>query len=267
MRFRNPFAAPNSGPGPARRRPSAPRLIVEPLDDRVVPATLSVGDVTVVEGTSGVQNAALTVTLSEPLKKPVTVDYRTADGTAAAGSDYAAAAGKLAFARGETVKTVLVPVYGDQVPENTEAFTVRLSAAKGATIADGQGTVTVVDSVPRLSVTSEFESEGGAMTFTVSLSAPLDTAFAVNFATADYTADPEMFPPAVAGEDYVATAGALTFAPGETTKTFTVQLLDDVLGEYDEYFTVQLSNPSAPVIFTNGGWGWGVIYDNDPWWF
>jgi hypothetical protein len=266
MRFRNPFAAPNSGPGPARRRRSAPRLTVESLDDRVVPAALSVGDVTVVEGASGVQNAAVTVTLSEPLRKPVTVDYRTANGTAVAGSDYAAAAGTLTFAKGETVKTVLVPVYGDRVPETTEAFSVRLSGAHGATIADGQGTVTVVDSVPRLSVTSEYESEGGVMTFTVSLSVPLNTAFAVNFATADYTADPEMFPPAVAGEDYVATAGTLTFAPGQTTKTFTVQLVDDGLGEYDEYFTVQLSNPSAPVILTNDGWGWGVIYDNDPWW-
>ena len=35
------------------------RLQVESLDDRSVPATLSVGDVTMMEGTSGVQYAAV----------------------------------------------------------------------------------------------------------------------------------------------------------------------------------------------------------------
>jgi hypothetical protein len=249
-----------------RRHSASTRLAVEPLEVRCVPASLSVGDVTVSEGVAGTQTAAVRVTLSEPLNKPVTVDYRTTDGAAVAGSDYAAVGGQLTFAKGETVKTILVAVYGDSLPEQNETFSVRLSNPKGATIADALGTVTIVGSVPRLSVTSVHESEGGVMTFTVRLSAPLSTAFTVDFATADYSLDPEMFPPAVAGEDYVATSGTLTFAPGETNKTFTVQLLDDGLGEYDEYFTVQLSNSSAPVILTNGGWGWGVIYDNDPWW-
>lgn len=246
-----------------RRHPASARLAVQALEDRWTPATLSVGDSSVVEAASGTQTAAVRVTLSEPLKKPVTVDYGTSNGTATAGSDYAAAAGTLSFAKGETVKTVLIPVYGDSLPEPNETFSVRLSNPRGAMIADGLGIVTVVDSVPRLSVTSEYEPEGGVMTFTVSLSVPLSTAFTVDFATADYTADPEMFPPAVAGQDYVHTAGTLTFAPGETTKTFTVQLLDDGLGEYDEYFIAQLGNPSAPVIIR--GDGWGVIYDNDPW--
>ncbi len=237
------------------------QLRVESLDDRCVPATLSVSDVTVTEGTSGVQYAAVRVTLSEPLNKPVTVSYGTANGTAAAGSDYAATNGQLTFAKGQTVKTILVPVSGDLVAEPNETFSVRLSNPKGATVADGVGIVTIVDSVPRLSVISESTAEGGVMTFTVRLSVPLSSPFSVSFATADYTLDPEMFPPATAGQDYVATAGTLTFAPGETTKTFTVQLLDDGLVEQHEYFTIQLSNPSTPVVMPSDIFA--VIFDND----
>jgi hypothetical protein len=66
------------------------RLQVESLDDRSVPATLSVGDVTLMEGTSGVQYAAVPVTLTEPLNKTFTVSYKTMDSTAVAGSDYKA---------------------------------------------------------------------------------------------------------------------------------------------------------------------------------
>ena len=238
----------------ARPRASR-RLQIEALEDRSVPATFSVGDVTVAEGTTGVQSAALTVTLSEPLKKSVSVDYRTLDGSATTGSDYHAVSGKLTFANGETAKTILVPVYGDQVPENNESLSVRLSNPKGATIADGQGFVDILDSSPRLSINNEVGYEGGLMTFTITLSAPLTTAFTVDFTTLD--GDP-VENPANAGQDYVATSGSLTFAPGETTKTITVQLLADSEPEYDEYFYVHLSNPSAPVFIT--GDAWGTIY-------
>jgi hypothetical protein len=239
------------------------RLQVESLDDRSVPATLSVGDVTMMEGTSGVQEAAVTVTLSEPLKKPVTVGYRTIDYSATTGSDYASAAGNLSFARGETVKTILVPVYGDQVPEADEVFSVWLSNAKGATIADGYGVVSIVDSSPRLSITASAGDEGSVITFTVTLASALDTPFTVDFTTGDtiYADGPGY---ADAGQDYVATSGTVTFAPGETTKTFTVQIIADDVEEYDEMFFVRLSNPSTPALITGDGWyefdTYGYIY-------
>ncbi len=59
----------------------------------------------------------------------------------------------------------------------------------------------------------------------------------MDYATADGSAS--------AGLDYVATSGTLTFAPGDTTATVTVPLLDDDLHEGDETFTVSLSNPSS----------------------
>ncbi len=262
MKFRNPFVASKPATGPAPRRPTAARLAVELLDDRVVPAALSIGDVTVAEDAAGVRNAIVTVTLSERLNKPVSVNYGTANGTATAGSDYAAGAGKLTFDKGETVKTILVPVLGDQVPEPTETFSLRLSNAKGASIADGLGIVTIADSSPRLDISTQAVDEGGMITFTVTLSAALDTPFTVDFATANF-ATPGLPYDAYAGQDYVSTSGTLTFAPGETTKTFTVQTLADDVEEYDEVFFVRLSNPSSPVFIprdSNGYSAWGYIY-------
>ena len=240
------------------------RLQVESLDDRSVPATLSVGDVTMMEGTSGVQYAAVPVTLTEPLNKTFTVSYRTIDSTAVAGSDYKAVSGSLTFAVGEMEKTLLVPVYGDQVPEYDESFWVHLFNKRGnrETIY-GWGDVNIVDSSPRPSIEATVGDEGSVITFTVTLASALDTPFTVDFTTGDtiYADGPGY---ADAGLDYVATSGTLTFAPGETTKTFTVQTIADDVEEYDEMFFVRLSNPSTPALITGDGWyefdTYGYIY-------
>ena len=78
----------------------------------------------------------------------VTVDYATADGTAKAGEDYTAASGTLTFAAGETAKTVSVAVLDDAVDEGEETFTLRLSNATGARIADGEAVGTIANEDP-----------------------------------------------------------------------------------------------------------------------
>jgi hypothetical protein len=105
---------------------------------------LSIDDVSVSEGNAGTTNAAFTVTLSAAAAGAVTVNYATADATAAAGTDYAASSATLTFAAGETTKSVTITVNGDTAVEVSETFVVNLSAASGATIADsqGQGTIT-----------------------------------------------------------------------------------------------------------------------------
>ena len=89
-----------------------------------VPPSLSVADATVTEGNSGTSDLAFTVTLSAAATSPVTVAYATANGTATAGSDYAASAGTLTFAAGETSKVVHVQVTGDSVVEANETLTL-----------------------------------------------------------------------------------------------------------------------------------------------
>ena len=113
------------------------------------PPRLSVADAEAREG----QDAAVefAVTLSRAASAAVTVDYATADGTAIAGEDYTAASGTLTFAVGETRKTVTVPVLDDTHDEGRETFTLTLSDAQGAAIADGEATGTIVntDTMPK----------------------------------------------------------------------------------------------------------------------
>ncbi|OYX00270.1 MAG: hypothetical protein B7Z15_20455, partial [Rhizobiales bacterium 32-66-8] len=85
---------------------------------------LSAGDVSMREGDSGTAELMFIVTLDKAATGPVTVNYATANGTATAGSDYAARAGTLTFAAGETSKMVHVVVNGDTAVEANETFSL-----------------------------------------------------------------------------------------------------------------------------------------------
>ncbi len=110
----------------------------------VVP-TLAINDASITEGNSGTSQLSFTVRLSQAASGPVTVNYSTANGTATAGSDYAAASGTITVAAGETTKTVTIPITGDTAVEANETFTVTLAAASGATIVDGLAVGTIVN--------------------------------------------------------------------------------------------------------------------------
>ncbi|TXI48178.1 MAG: autotransporter domain-containing protein [Lysobacter sp.] len=111
--------------------------------------SLSINDVTVVEGNSGTVNAVFTVTLSAASGQTVSVNYATADGTATQPADYTSTSGTAIITSGLTTQTISVPVIGEIVPEANETFFVNLSGASNATIADNQGVGTITnDDVP-----------------------------------------------------------------------------------------------------------------------
>ena len=113
------------------------------------PGALTVADARAREGEDAV--LVFEVTLGRAASGPVTVDYATADGTAKAGEDYRTASGTLELAAGETSKTVEVAVLDDTKDEGEETFTLRLSNASGAAIADGEATGAIEngDSMPK----------------------------------------------------------------------------------------------------------------------
>ena len=113
---------------------------------RVKAHELAVADARAEEGRD--ETIDFTVTLAPASPAAVTVDYATADGSATAGEDYTAASGTLTFAPGETSKTVAVPVLDDAIDEGEETFTLALSAASGATIADAEAVGTIANSDP-----------------------------------------------------------------------------------------------------------------------
>jgi hypothetical protein len=90
------------------------------------------------------------------------------------------------------------------------------------------------------------------LAFTVSLASPSAGTTTVSYATADGTA--------VAGRDYVAASGTLTFPPGLTSETVVVQTLDDGVADPTRFFSINLSNPTGGVI--TSGQGVGTILDD-----
>lgn len=110
---------------------------------RVGPAiTISIADAAAAEG----RPLELPLTLSAAAQVPLTVAYRTADGTATAGEDYVAVAGRtVTFAPGETTTVARIQVFADDVPEFDETVTVTLSDAPHAQLGAAQATATITD--------------------------------------------------------------------------------------------------------------------------
>ncbi len=138
--------------------------------------TLSVNDISIVEGDSGTANALFTVSLNEASTRAVKVNYSTANGTATAGSDYTATSGTLTFNPGQTSQTVAVSVTGDRLDEIDENFRLNLTSPVNATIADNRGMATIIDNDPAPSLTindstiTEGDNGTSNLTFTVNLS-------------------------------------------------------------------------------------------------
>ena len=103
------------------------------------------------------------------------------------------------------------------------------------------------EDLPTLSIDDVTVSEGNNAIFTVSLSATSIQTITVDYATADNTA--------TAGSDYLATSDSLTFDPGQTSQTITVEVLDDSEVEGEEGFFVDLFNPTNANIADSQGIG------------
>jgi hypothetical protein len=228
------------------------------INDDSTPA-ISINDVAANEDTGSLVFA---VSLSNPSYQAITVDFATTDGTALAGADYIATSGVVTFAPGEVSQPIVVATIVETIYESDETLFVDLTNPVNATIADsqGQGTITNDDGVPSLSITdaTAIEPAGGPadFVFIISLSNLSAQSITVDFATADGTAT-------VAGGDYVATSGTLTFAPGDSSYPVAVTVNDDALSESDETFFVNLSNPINANIMDGEGQG-TIINDEAP---
>jgi hypothetical protein len=214
---------------------------------------LTIDDVSVNEGNAGTTNATLNAHLSFAAGQTVTVGFATANGTAAAGSDYASTSGVATFPLGSTTQPVTVTVNGDVLDEPNETFLVNLSGASGAVIADGQAVGTILDDdpAPSVIVNDVTVTEGDTGTtpagFTLSLSAPSGQNVSVAYATADGTA--------TSGTDYVARSGTAVFPPGATTVPLAVTVNGDHVFEPDETFFLNLSTPVNTTISDTQGVG------------
>jgi uncharacterized protein (TIGR03437 family) len=246
-----------------------PRNTSSPLNNCSAPPapTLSINDVTMLEGNSGTTTFTFTVSLSAAAPAGgVTFNIATQDGTATvANNDYVARSltGQTITAGNQTY-TFDVTVNGDTLVEPDETFLVNVTNVTGATVLDGQGQGTIQNddaaALPNLSINDVTANEGNSgtttFTFTVSLSAPAPAGgVTFNISTQDNTAT-------VADNDYVARSlTAQTIPAGQQTYTFDVTVNGDTNVEPNETFFVNVTSVTGANV--TDGQGTGTITNDD----
>ncbi|WP_310491878.1 Calx-beta domain-containing protein [Dechloromonas sp.] len=234
-------------------------------DDR---PTLSIDSPTVSEG----GYATFTATLSNASTTAVTFTPSLTGGTATLGTDTSAAStleyyngtawvsatGGVSIPAGSTSVQLRLQTTDDLLDEPAENFSLTGTVTSGNTanaLATGTASITDNDPTPSFSINDITVNEAaGTATFTVSLSAASGQATSVNWGLSNGTA--------LAGSDYTNNSGTLNFAPGVTTQTITVAILNDspLVYEGSETFNVNLSAAVNATIADN--LGVGTIMDN-----
>ena len=227
--------------------------------------TLTINDVSIVEGNGGAQELNFTVTRTGTTGSAVGFNFAVADGTATVGdSDYVAASGTGTIPSGGATQStqVTVMINGDAVFENDESVLVNLTVPSNAVITDAQGvgTITNDDSAPTLAINDVSLVEGNSgtqsMVFTVTRTGL--TALPASFTTTavDGSAtEPSDYLMAITGSTSIAAGGAT----GTTTMSVTIN--GDLTIEANETFSVDLTVPVNATLAD--GTGVGTITNDD----
>ncbi len=254
-----------------------PTAVVTIQNDDTLP-TVSVSPVSIVEGTGAVgvtTPVVFNVQLSAASSLPATVTWGAVGNNAIAGYDFAFpdAGTTINFAPGETQKSGTVYVVPDALWEATETFAVTLQTASGATIlpASASATISILDddpapsfSIPDNTKPERNPGQSAGISFLISLSARCGQDVQVSYATKDGTA--------LAVTDYVAKSAIAKFPVDPLTGitkdtnlglTVTIQLVNDLVHEPTETFTVELSAQTPGVLLVKPT-GVGTITDDDP---
>jgi uncharacterized protein YjdB len=191
-------------------------------------------------------NALITVNRTSGTQGSVTVDYSTSDGTGKAGIDYKSVAGTLTFNEGEMSKTFTIPIIDDSIYKEKRTVNISLSNPTGGAtlVTPDKAVLTLADDDPFNPGVLEFESfekqvseNDGKVSIEVNRTGGSDGTVSVNYATSNGTA--------IAGSDYTATSGILTFNKGETSKLIQLPILPDDLKEDSETLILTLSSPTG----------------------
>jgi hypothetical protein len=211
-------------------------------------AQFTITSATVDENVGG---AVIAVSRTGDLTSAVSVGYFTSDGTASVGQqDYFPVSGRLDFASGDAVKTFIVPINNDTSAEANETFNIGLNnPSNGVSIGSPNSLVITIrddDTFQPNSVQftaanqtlTETPNQTTSVNVTVIRSGSFSGPASIDYATADGPAGG-----ASERSDYLAAVGTLRFAPGESSKTITVFIVDDRYLENPETFSLTLSNP------------------------
>jgi hypothetical protein len=201
----------------------------------------------------------------------ITVHYQTVSNTATAGADFTAIpTGTLVFGPGETQKSFTVAIVNDKLIEGAENFFVQLTDASSVTPTgdpssssigiNSTATVTILDddstqaTIGFSQSTFTVDEGAGFANLTVTRSGGLGVQATVDYSTTDGTA--------IAGVNYIASTGSITFGVGEVMKTISIPIIDDATTNPTLSFTVTLTAPDGGFVGGNSQATVNII-DND----
>lgn len=222
------------------------------------PILLFAGDRSTTKPPTGTTTISFPVYLSQEATRPISVNYQTANITAEAGIDYLGTTGRLDFAPGVLTQFVSVTILADGLQEGSKSFLLSLQNPTNAAFGDGQALGTIYDGtqgVLQFSSAAYTSGEGaGTATITVTRTGGSLGTVSVPFSTSAGTA--------TSGTDFTPTNGVLTFNNGQSSRTFTISLVDDPNSEENETVQLQLGTPQGTSLGTPAS-ALLTIVDND----
>lgn len=224
---------------------------------------MAVSKPVVVEENGG--KAVFTVSLSEAFDTDRSFSYETFNGSARAGSDYAAQTGTVTFRAGQTEAQVVVDILDDRQVEAGESFGLAVTGAHNVDGASGTALILNDDgSRPVISLEGDAAVEGQFLAYTVRLSEPASDVVTVQYNTISGSG-------AINDDVYDYSSyrltGTITFDPGETVRKIYIRTRADSGDELDETVLLELRNPTGATfaganrVLNSLGW---VLDDDGP---
>ena len=141
-------------------------------------------------------------------------------------------------------KTVRLPVFQDTSHEENETVNLRVEALTGGATSGPvtDATLTITDDDPTLgfaAATYSVGEDGGSVSIAVERAGYTGGTSTFTYSLPFGTAN---------ASDFSHTPSVLTFAPGETTKTITIDITNDAVNERDETFSVQVGAVSGGTV-------------------
>ena len=244
---------------------SVPTSTLSIIDNDVPSIGFQVATKSVTEATT---SASFTVLLSGASAQTITVSYALGRGTSTSGADFNLVSGSLTFAPGETSQTITFTVINDLLDEVDETVEIALSAPTNASLGTASvATYTILDNDLAPAAKLDFRTSTGVVTTLVSVSESVRTLTVPIVLSAASARSITVNLAAVLGGtaadrlDFSLPVGSVTFAPGETRKTLTLNISEDLLDEVNE--TIKLALTSTAAVIGLGSTATVTILDND----
>lgn len=184
-------------------------------------------------------------------------------------SDISPSRGTIVFVEGSTAENITFNVTPDSIPEPSELLFVRLTNPMGGAVLAGQGNqadVTILANDVPISwsqTLTTVQEESGLIQLTLTRGVLADGSMAGDMAAQSTVQVTTNSGSASSGSDFSPISQTVTFAPGVSSASVPVTIVDDNSPEGDEMFTLVLSSPSSDAVLSPPSTATVLIRIND----